>query len=440
MSVENFDPSSLKGVSVNTVFKGEADADNFTPQIQKRFSSLEQNHLSDSGEPNLLYDIATAAAEGMSLRAIATKYGLGRPSLTKLFKVTNIAYGTREEAVKRWNNSPQGKDSARASIQAARAKVAENPELSQQLRRNHGDFMQKRWEDPEFREHISASTSKTFTRLWQDPEYRERMKVHTDNSRRLLAKLKQRASYRKRMSEIQRERWEDPEFREKISERTRRNHPILMQAQRELRRNPSHRDKLTTELRQRTLALWQDPEFTALQKERHKAKWQDPEYREKMLKIILNPDRKTGIPSIHGFRSDVGYYALSTWEANIARMLKLVGRDYLTKVEFKLYVTDEHRDIFDALETTFFADFLTVDNRGRTIIYEIMAHPFENPDGWAKLELAKLQHPEIIIRAIDRNMYRRLQRNFKDKINQDQRFSGWEKYGYNLRTHPEIFT
>lgn len=438
MSSEQFNPERLRGISVNTVFEGNTNIP-FSSRLQKTIYSLEQAHTSSEGKPELLYDLAVALGEGIGLRDLAKRFGIGRPAATRLLRAADIPTPSREEAVRRWNDSPRGKETRRVALQAAHERVAGDPALNQRMRRNHGEFMRKRWEDPEFKEHMSALTSQRFTELWQDPEYRARMKAHADTSRQLLAKLKLTPSYRERMSEIQRERWEDPEFRKKISDSTRRNHQMLMEAQRKRREDPAHRELISEALRQRQIALWENEEYRENQVGKHRARWKEPEYRERMLKIITDPNRASATPTIHGYRSDIDFYALSSWEANFARILMLVGRSYITRENLQLTVTDEYRDIFQNSETTFISDFLTTDNRGRLIIYELMAHPLEDPEGWVKIQLARKQYPDLVIRTVDATDYNRLRNIFEERINNDPRFHGWEKYGYNLKTHPKIF-
>ncbi len=35
--------------------------------------------------------------------------------------------------------------------------------------------------------------------------------------------------------------------------------------------------------------------------------------------------------------------------------------------------------------------------------------------------------------------YKALEKAFATAINQSGKFAGWEKYGYNLKIHPEVF-
>ena len=134
------------------------------------------------------------------------------------------------------------------------------------------------------------------------------------------------------------------------------------------------------------------------------------------------------MPTIYGIRKDVGF-AQSAWEANLARVLRFVGRDILTHQEMRL-----------SDDSLYEIDFLTLDRRGRMVGYEIMAHPLENPKGWDKLERAILEYPNIVFRVVDVKYYRRLEKHFAAIIADDDRFCGWENNRDNLKNNPQKYT
>lgn len=341
-----------------------------------------------------------------------------------------------------------------------RAKMAEN-----------GFPVGKLMSDPEFVSRLSESRRKQ----WEDPQFRAR---NLEISRSNLAEIKKRPSYRKKRSDSQRRRWEeDPEYRAKMTESAGRNLTQLWhdpefraasiersreimtrlnrdpkfrikgpQARRERMADPAHREQISELRRQIALSLWEDPEYRTRLSGVHKALWEDPEYRDNQGAAFrearldpANRDRMV-LPTIHGFRSDIGFYAQSAWEANIARVFQLTGRDYDIGVRLNLEVTDAFQDLFQTPNTTFSVDFSTINKRGRTIMYELMAHPLEDPEGWAKLEMTRQQYPDIALRIIDASAYERLKIVFADKINADPKLHGWEKAGFNLKTHPELFS
>lgn len=116
------------------------------------------------------------------------------------------------------------------------------------------------------------------------------------------------------------------------------------------------------------------------------------------------------------------------------------GRDFHTREPLRLSVPPEFQDSFTTDRAEKGVDFITFDPRGNLLIYEIMAHPKEDPIGWIKLELLANQYPGIRIRPILPNLYRNVQRHFAERINSDPRFCGWETQRDNLRDNPNKYT
>lgn len=268
----------------------------------------------------------------------------------------------------------------------------------------------KQWEDADFRESKRVSSSKTLAQLWQDPEYKA---VATERSRQQMLVLRQ-----------------NPDCLERGAEASRRT-----------RRSPGY----SACRREIALALWQNTDYRSQLSRIHTELWKNPEYRQMITQALrtarLDPERRDHyyLPTIHGFRPDIGFYAQSTWEANVARILQLICRDYEIGLNLSLAVTDQFRDIFDSPETVLSVDFVTTNKRGKRALYEIMAHPLEDPDGWAKFLMAQDQFPHLNIRAIDASYYQILKRRYEERINLDPNLLGWEKDGFNLRTHPDVF-
>jgi len=239
--------------------------------------------------------------------------------------------------------------------------------------RSHAEATRANWQDPEFRQRNAEGVRAN----WQDPEFRQRN------------------------AEGVRANWQDPEFRQRNAEAIRAN--------------------------------WQDPEFRQRHAEATRANWQDPEFRQRnaegVRQVRLNPANlvRYHLPTISGERWDVGF-TQSAWEANLARILHLIGRENL--IHEVLRLSNGH---------FFELDFLTINPRGNLVGYEIMAHPLENPEGWAKLERVITEYPYITFRVIDHRFYRRLERRFTERISLDPRFAGWEERGDNLRTNPQKY-
>ena len=233
-------------------------------------------------------------------------------------------------------------------------------------------------------------------------------------------------------AEAIRENWEDPEFRKRNAEAIRENWE-----------DPEFRKRNAEAIREN----WEDPEFRKRQaegvrKELHK-RWEDPEFRKRQAEgvreVRLNPENIENykLPTIHGNRNDIGY-AQSAWEANFARVLLYCDREFIRNEKFRLEVKPELKYLFKSDVTDLSIDFVVKDKRGELVLYEIVAHPGENPVGFAKLEMLIEQYP-VEVRTIGKRYYRRLEKHFKDKIESHQDLSGWETGKDNLKTNPEKY-
>ncbi len=172
-----------------------------------------------------------------------------------------------------------------------------------------------------------------------------------------------------------------------------------------------------------------------------RANWQDPEFRARQAEgtreARLNSKNagKFYLPTIQGTRKDIGY-AKSTWEANLARVFSYIGREYLMHEKMKLTIANEQKYLFKDIKSDMGVDFIVTDPRGNLKIYEIMAHPFKDPKGVAKLEMLAEQYPTIKIKPVSARLYRRLEQRFQERINGDARFAGWEQKEDNVRDNP----
>ncbi len=249
-----------------------------------------------------------------------------------------------------------------------------------------------------------------------------------------LRKKWQDQDFRARQAEAARHVWQDPEFRAKNAE-------IIQQ----LWRDPDFRIKQADAARRMFEARWQDPDFKSKKADASRQMWQNQEFREKIAEAVrrarMNPDNlsRYKLPTIYGYRKDVGF-AQSAWEANLARVLSLIGRDYQSHQVFELDISDSYQDFFNDTRTSLDIDFLTVDKRGRVVGYEIMAHPLEDPASWVKLELVGSQFPRITFKVVSSKFYRRLAMRFSKRINEDPRFAGWENQQDNLKNNPQKYS
>lgn len=306
----------------------------------------------------------------------------------------------------------------------------------------------KRWQDPAFRERLVDEVRKT----WQDPVIKAR---RAEAGRRTLAELKQKPGYRDLLSKAMRKRWQDPEFRE-------RNAPLMASLLLKRIANPTIKARQLERTRRMLVERWQDPEFRRRvnegmkriwqdaefrqrQSEATRRLWQDPEFRKRnaaeVIRARFDPlmaDRYP-LPTIHGFRGDIGFYAQSTWEANFARILLHLGIQFYTREAFHLKVPEEYQNVLKMEETVLRIDFVVEDKRRNLTLYEIMAHPTEEPIGWCKLQMLKEQYPGLRIRVVTEKYYKRLMRRFKERINSDPKLYGWETYEDNLRINPNRY-
>lgn len=192
-------------------------------------------------------------------------------------------------------------------------------------------------------------------------------------------------------------------------------------------------------------ALWNSSENRARIIASLLAAWRDPERREQRAEILrkvrLDPQNigRYHLITVAGFREDIGFYAQSTWEANLARVLICCGREFSSRVGFLLSVPEEYRNIFLSSTTQLSVDFLIRDPRGKTVIYEIMAHPFEDPVGWAKIDILSRQHTDLSIHLVTEKVYNRLRKRFQGRVDSNPLLFGWETYEDNLHTNPEKF-
>lgn len=189
--------------------------------------------------------------------------------------------------------------------------------------------------------------------------------------------------------------------------------------------------------------LKQDPIFRAKSAEATRTTWQDLEFRAKIVEAQrnarLDPDRagRYHLYSFQGVRKDVGY-AKSTWEANLMRIFTFLGREYITHEKVPLQVSEKYRQLFKNINTYCEIDFVVTDPRRNIHIYEIMNFT-KGVQGKAKLEMLAEQSLGVKVRLITPRFYNRLKKRFKEHINQDPKFAGWEDKEDNIRNNPSKY-
>lgn len=437
MSPESISPDIFRGITLVDVINRDAQSDAPSLRLGKKsIGKLEDLEL-QAGEDGLFVRIASQIQSGQSLRSIGRALDLDLKILRPLLVAAGIPYPSQKEAVRKlWEDPEFRARNAQAQEASTNRGGWNNPDYRQRILPKKREVMQRLQADPEFIRRNREAVSKATKARWQDPETK---RTQADKMRAKWENPEYRAAHREMMLA----RWADPDYRERHAQ---------------MNRDRTYDSETLDGFRERgstiLKALWEDPEFRARQIDRSRAHmntmrqnpkfieagieasrlrlrnlWQNPEYRARMReKLVLS--------TIYGYRSDIDFNANSTWEANIARVLTHIGRDFVTRQDLEIVTTQEQSHLFSASKTTFTVDFVTLDNRGNFVIYEIMAHPFKDPIGWTKFMLAKEQYPQFRFVAITKEMYERIRARFEDRINNDPQFHGWENKNDNLKTNP----
>lgn len=419
------------------------------PKLLAQLGKIEQETGTDE-DPGLIFLIASRHLHGVSLNALAPEYGLKTgETLGAIFKHFGIPTLTRAEVSQaKWQDP-----SYRNRVASANRDRWDDPEF----KTKHAEGMRRMWQDPQEREKRVAGIrdkwedpefvqahSEGMKRAWEDPDYRAHMIAER------VARWDD-PEYRTQHSEILRQRWQDPEFRARQSATMKKQWENSDYRDRVLGSMSTvwHSERFRTRqgelLRQRR----QNPVFNAnnaVATRRDLAqRWQDPAFREKFLEAArrarLDPANvgRYNLPTIKGERKDIGFYAQSTWEANFARVLLSCGREFDVRQNFMLEVPEEYADLFPKGKTETNIDFLTLDPRGNSVLYEIMSYPKKYPVGWAKLEMLTTQYPMFRVVPVTDRLYKRLQQRFEAEINADPLFAGWETKKDNLKSNPTKF-
>lgn len=393
-------------------------------------------------------------AGGASLRTISVRVGVAHGSLGRFLRNYGVGTLSQSEASRRvgigLHQDPQFTARLVAAGNEASKKKWEDPEF----RKRRSEEVKKQWEDPEFRESVTnsarqnaantilnpafdekriAGNRKAVAERWADPEYRQR---ETARLREVTLDNWTDPEFRKKQSEKMLQQWEDPEFRAQHTERNSAAMSLRWQ-------DPDYRAGMLAQLK----AYRDDPAFRAASVERTLKRWAEDEgYRNTVAEALRRSTEERiqlgllPLSSVHGLRRDLGFYAFSTWEANLARVFAFMNWAYQSRVPFELEVPDEFQEKYGMPATSIFhLDFLTLSPGDRLRGTEIMVHPYKNPIGWAKVRLFREQHPEIPLRLISDRYYGRLERGYRDLIEADSRFCGWETKEDNLFSNPDKF-
>lgn len=428
----------------------QAGAKGFRPSVYKSLTEFEDS----LPEGNFIGWCEGRLTDGLSLRAISRTVGVAHTSLSRFLKTYGVNIPTQTEAssrsLKGLHQDPEFTARATAAGNEASRRKWEDPDF----RRRRSEEVKKQWENPEFRDSVSNAarqnaaktilnpafdekriigTRKAVAERWADPEYRQR---ETARLRKVALDNWTDPDFRKKQSEKMLRQWEDLGFRARHTERSRAQMIRLWED-----------SDFRTSTQARMVVLHEDSEFQAAHAERMARRWENDDYRAKVTEALRQATEariqlgQLPLESIHGLRRDVEFYAFSTWEANLARVLTYMGWTYDVRTPFELEIPTEFQELYNMPDiSVFYIDFVTVSPKGGIKANEIMVHPRKNPRGWVKVELFREQYPDIPLRLITGRYYEILERRYRSLIEADSRFCGWETKDDNLYTNPARFS
>ena len=375
----------------------------FPQRIVKRMMEIEEAQ----GVPFSEYLLRRHHKDKKPVVEIAQEVGVGVTAIERLFEFYEIPKMTSPEIQSFLFQTPEHRE----KVRKRREERNKDPEYVKRRSETNRRVARNNWSNPEY----AAARSRASKRMWEDPEYRKMMSDKLSDAGRNRAYSPEETL---RRSEHMRKQHQDPEF-----EQGRINAIKSSDAIKTRWNDPEKKRRHTAAMR----ALHADPEFEARRVAASRRARADP----------ANQGRYS-LPTIHGERSDIGY-AKSSFEANIARVFALLNRAYTTNEVFSLEVPGKYKELFPDGQTYFYMDFKTLNPNGKTICYEIMVPPYDSSTRFAKIDMLKRQYLGMDIRVINEEMYERLERTFRERINNSSGLIGWEAYHDNLRTNPEKY-
>jgi DNA gyrase subunit A len=167
-------------------------------------------------------------------------------------------------------------------------------------RKKMGEIIHQAWQRPEYRQKIIEASSENLKRLWRKKEFQELLsKLKSEE----LKKRWQDKSYRDFIAGITRETslriWSDPRHREHISKLNKGRWDNLEYRQKmskqakELWRDPKFRNNYTADhFVKMAQKLWENPLIRELHREKARRQWQDEQFKAKIIKGIIEGNRK----------------------------------------------------------------------------------------------------------------------------------------------------
>ncbi len=155
----------------------------------------------------------------------------------------------------------------------------------------------------------------------------------------------------------------------------------------------------------------------------HSATWRNDDFRERWLLSRAKRDKTNPIHPCAKFRPDIGHYCRSTWEANYARILNLLGFTYRYE-PVRWVICDGRRKMY---RPDFYIEKINqyVEIKGM--------NPAFGTDGIERFSMFRQQNPNVNIILIDPWHYKQLQLRYAHQI------PLWETPKRNIKTHPEIY-
>lgn len=338
----------------------------------------------NQGEIGLVDHVRAQIDAGVSINSLCASLGIDKKAFKVFAQTVGITYpdrltSNRNTMLRKWQEDEDFKTKSRAG-QLKGAAANKTPELRQLHSKRTTDYFVQH---PEAKEGMSQRSSAQWAQL--EPEEAElRIKAMVERLNDPKVRAKQKLASSKSLTD----QWKDETFRA--------NNRALS-SQRVLEGMTPGSDWLKN-------------------------------FRTAARQARLDPEKigRYKIPTIHGERRDVGE-SQSIWEANIARMFTYLGVKFERRAQLSL-----------STGRIFSLDFLIYPEGEEDVpvFYEILANPIDSPEGWDRLEQAKKDYPNMEFLPITNNDYRRIETEFKDAIDSDSRFSGWETYQDNLKTNP----
>jgi AraC-like DNA-binding protein len=391
------DTNDLENYLGNDETKLENSFNSSTLEKLIRFRDCSREEISI---PDYLFKLHQT--EGYSIRKIAEVSGVSSFTISKIFSVYELPLLTKEESL-----SLKWKD--------------------EDFRKRNAEGVRLNWKDEDFRKRNAEGVRQMLYERWKDEDFRERQAEGV----RLNWKDE---DFRKRNAEGVRRNWKDEDFRKRNAEGVR-------QMLHERWKDEDFRERHAEGVR----LNWKDEDFRKRNAEGVRQmlheRWKDEDFRERhaegVRKARHNPQNhgRYYIPTISGYREDLKLHANSSWEANLGRAILFTGREMSYQVPLKLKVNEEHRDLFNLETTETSIDYLTTDNRGNLIGYEIIAHPLESNVDWAKIEMVSEQYSVRVV-PVTKRVYQRIEQRFRKRIEESEVFIGWEDSNDNLKTNP----